>query len=200
MILLKLVPVKRCDNCYRLIPANSEHCPYCQGQGFVLKEKAPQPVVTPVTHVKGPVNRKPLWIALGVVAVIAIIGVCISVFSSGEKKSDNYEEQMPERVAYSSEEYTKTEPEEEPTVQVVSQVRVTGTNVRLRKTPEINSYNIIQDDYGYNVHPPKGDVLEVLGEEEEFYLVRYSYYEAYISKQFTVPVEYRNVPVEYGNE
>lgn len=73
-----------------------------------------------------------------------------------------------------------------------SHVRVTGVNVRLRKSPEINNYNIITNSRGLNVHPNKGDVLRCYGEEGDFYLVEYytDYGDrAYISKQFTRPAD-----------
>jgi len=63
-------------------------------------------------------------------------------------------------------------------------VVVTGVNVRLRTTPEINDYNIITTSGGKNLHPKKWDRLEYLGEEGDFYKVRYKGHEAYISKQF----------------
>ena len=68
-------------------------------------------------------------------------------------------------------------------------VQVTGTHVRLRKSPEINDYNIVQNSRGRNIHPDKGDVLEVIADAGDFYLVRYYDIEAYISKQFAKPVQ-----------
>ena len=68
-------------------------------------------------------------------------------------------------------------------------VQVTGTHVRLRKSPEINDYNIVHNSRGRNIHPDKGDLLEVIADAGDFYLVRYHDIEAYISKQFAKPVQ-----------
>lgn len=64
-------------------------------------------------------------------------------------------------------------------------VVVTGVNVRLRTSPEINDYNIITDSRGKNLHPNKGDRLECVGEYDDFYLVNFKGREVFISKQFT---------------
>lgn len=68
-------------------------------------------------------------------------------------------------------------------------VVVTGVNVRLRTSPEINDYNIITDSRGKNLHPNKGDRLECVGEYGDFYLVIFKGREVYISKQFSYLLE-----------
>lgn len=68
-------------------------------------------------------------------------------------------------------------------------VVVNGVNVRLRTSPAINNRNIIKTPSGENLHPNKGEYLEYLGEEGDFYLVRFKGYTAYISKQFSYVVE-----------
>ena len=65
-------------------------------------------------------------------------------------------------------------------------VVVTGVNVRLRTSPEINDYNIIKDSNGKNLHPNKGERLQCVGEDGDFYLVNFRGDNVYISKQFTV--------------
>lgn len=65
-------------------------------------------------------------------------------------------------------------------------VVVTGVNVRLRTSPEINDYNIIKDSSGKNLHPNKGERLQCVGEDGDFYLVNFRGNNVYISKQFTV--------------
>ena len=70
----------------------------------------------------------------------------------------------------------------------VKQVKVTGTNVRLRTSPEINNSNIIKSSNGTNLHPKKGATLDCIGEAGEFYKVKYQDKEAYISKQFAEPI------------
>lgn len=62
-------------------------------------------------------------------------------------------------------------------------VVVDGVNVRVRTTPDINDYNIITDSYGNNLHPDKGQYLDYLGEEGDFYLVRFNGNSVYISKK-----------------
>lgn len=69
-------------------------------------------------------------------------------------------------------------------------VAVDGKDVRLRTSPVINNKNIIKAPNGKNLHPNQGDRLEYLGEEGDFYLVKYKGHTAYISKQFTHIVEY----------
>ena len=68
-------------------------------------------------------------------------------------------------------------------------VVVTGVNVRLRTSPEINDYNVITDSRGKNLHPNKGDRLECVGEYDDFYLVIFKGREVYISKQFSYLLE-----------
>ena len=63
---------------------------------------------------------------------------------------------------------------------------ITGVNVRLRTTPEINESNIITDSSGKNVHPNKGESLKCVGEEGDFYLVLYRGDYVYVSKKFAV--------------
>ena len=62
-------------------------------------------------------------------------------------------------------------------------VVVDGVHVRLRFTPEINSYNILSDSRGHSIYPYKGEYLEYLGEAGDFYYVRYNGYDPYISKR-----------------
>lgn len=67
-----------------------------------------------------------------------------------------------------------------------SYVTITGVNVRLRTTPEINESNIITDSSGKNVHPNKGENLRCVGEEGDFYLVLYRGDYVYVSKKYAV--------------
>ncbi|MBQ7690929.1 MAG: hypothetical protein IJT30_07065 [Muribaculaceae bacterium] len=63
-------------------------------------------------------------------------------------------------------------------------VVVTGTNVRLRLKPSLKS-ETLTNSHGENVHPAKGEKLELLGDAGDFYKVRYKGQVVYISKQFT---------------
>ena len=58
--------------------------------------------------------------------------------------------------------------------------------MRLRTSPEINDYNIIKDASGKNLHPNKGEQLQCIGEDGDFYLVNFRGNNVYISKQFAV--------------
>lgn len=69
---------------------------------------------------------------------------------------------------------------------IVKTVVVTGTNVRLRLAPNLQS-NVLTNSNGENVHPEKGEHLKYLGETSEFYRVEYRGQNVWISKQFTVP-------------
>ena len=67
---------------------------------------------------------------------------------------------------------------------VAAHVVVTGTNVRLRLKPSLKS-ETLTNSRGENVHPAKGEKLELLGDAGDFYKVRYKGQVVYISKQFS---------------
>ena len=64
-----------------------------------------------------------------------------------------------------------------------AQVVVTGTNVRLRKSPSIKGaiYTVNQAP----VYPKKGERIKYMGESGDFYKVNYNGNYLYISKQFS---------------
>ena len=62
-------------------------------------------------------------------------------------------------------------------------VTVTGTNVRLRTKPSLQS-ETLTTSAGVNIHPNKGEKLECLGEAGDFYKVKYKGKVVYISKKF----------------
>lgn len=68
-------------------------------------------------------------------------------------------------------------------------VIVTGSNVRLRKTPEIKDDNIIKDKSGKPVYPKKGERLQFYREEGDFCFVSYNDELVYIAKKFTTPAK-----------
>ncbi len=79
---------------------------------------------------------------------------------------------------------------EEPVVDSLSldkYVKVTGTHVRLRHLPSLNS-QIYMGANGYPVYPYKGELLKCIGESGDFYMVEYDNRTLYISKQYCVPV------------
>ncbi len=65
-------------------------------------------------------------------------------------------------------------------------VEITGKDLRMRLGPS-TSYNALQYPDKYNIHPTKGDYLELLGEEYDFYKVRYKGNIVYVSKDFATP-------------
>lgn len=65
-------------------------------------------------------------------------------------------------------------------------VTVTGTNVRLRLQPSLQSETLTTSK-GVNIHPKKGEKLECLGQSGNFYKVRYQGKVVYISSQFAKP-------------
>ena len=67
-------------------------------------------------------------------------------------------------------------------------VVVTGKDVRLRATAPLKGA-IIKDAKGNNLHPDKGQRLVCTGESGDFYKVVFNGITAYISKQYTQPVE-----------
>lgn len=62
-------------------------------------------------------------------------------------------------------------------------VTVTGTSVRLRLQPSLQSETLTTSK-GVNIHPKKGEKLECLGQSGDFYKVRYQGKVVFISKQF----------------
>lgn len=74
-----------------------------------------------------------------------------------------------------------------------AQVVVTGTNVRLRLTPSLNSQTLTYNN-GVNVHPKKGEKLTCTGKTGDFYQVIYKGQKVYISKQFAKPVSTTKAP------
>lgn len=66
-------------------------------------------------------------------------------------------------------------------------VIVTGSNVRLRTTPEINDNNILKDNAGKPIYPKKGERLQFYREEGDFCFVDYHDKLVYIAKKFTTP-------------
>lgn len=65
-------------------------------------------------------------------------------------------------------------------------VTVTGTSVRLRLKPSLQSETLTTNK-GVNIHPKKGEKLECLGKSGDFYKVRYQGKVVYISDQFAKP-------------
>ena len=72
-----------------------------------------------------------------------------------------------------------------------AQVVVTGTNVRLRLAPSLNSQTLTYNN-GVNIHPKKGEKLTCTGKTGDFYQVIYKGQKVYISKQFAKPVATAN--------
>lgn len=62
-------------------------------------------------------------------------------------------------------------------------VTVTGTDVRLRLQPSLQS-ETLTNDKGVNLHPAKGQRLECVGEIKAFYKVVFNGKQVYISKKF----------------
>ena len=62
-------------------------------------------------------------------------------------------------------------------------VTVTGTNVRLRLKPSLQS-ETLTTAAGVNIHPKKGEKLECLGDVGDFYKVRFKGKVVYVSKKF----------------
>lgn len=69
-----------------------------------------------------------------------------------------------------------------------SQICVTGTNVRLRKGPSLES-EIYKNLSGDPIYPEKGEFLDCIGETADWYMVKYDGDVFYISKQFSTNAE-----------
>lgn len=76
-----------------------------------------------------------------------------------------------------------------------TQVVVTGTNVRLRLAPSLNSQTLTYSN-GVNVHPKKGEKLTCTGQSGDFYQVIYKGNYVYISKQFSKIVNSYSAPAQ----
>ena len=77
-------------------------------------------------------------------------------------------------------------------------VTVTGTSVRLRMQPSLQSETLTTSK-GVNIHPKKGEKLECLGQSGDFYKVRYQGKVVYISKQFATPNQSAKPAVKKAN-
>ncbi|MBO7610555.1 MAG: hypothetical protein J6S96_10200 [Muribaculaceae bacterium] len=64
-------------------------------------------------------------------------------------------------------------------------VTITGTSVRLRMKPSLQS-ETLTTSAGVNIHPKKGEKLECLGDAGDFYKVKYKGKVVYVSKKFAV--------------
>lgn len=74
-----------------------------------------------------------------------------------------------------------------------TQLKVTGTNVCLRLSPNIPSgpdkySNCLKYTNGTNVHPSKGQVLPYHGQSGDFYQTQFGGYIVYISKDYSMPM------------
>ena len=109
----------------------------------------------------------------------------INAISEPEKVIENQDNEQSATMSDNEDSYseTSTSIDDENSIQTVV---VTGVNVRLRTSPEINDYNIIKDASGKNLHPNKGEQLQCIGEDGDFYLVSFRGNNVYISKQFAV--------------
>ena len=84
MTIIDLKPVKRCANCFRLIPTSMERCPYCQGTGYLKPEQraltfGQQQEEEPHIHFSwndlSPIAKR--YIYIGLAALAAIIMACV---------------------------------------------------------------------------------------------------------------------------
>ena len=108
-----------------------------------------------------------------------------NAISEPEEVIENQENEQSAIISENEDTYSEssTSTGDENSIQTVV---VTGVNVRLRTSPEINDYNIIKDASGKNLHPNKGEQLQCIGEDGDFYLVNFRGNNVYISKQFAV--------------
>ena len=108
-----------------------------------------------------------------------------NAISEPEEVIENQENEQSAIISENEDTYSEssTSTDDENSIQTVV---VTGVNVRLRTSPEINDYNIIKDASGKNLHPNKGEQLQCIGEDGDFYLVNFRGNNVYISKQFAV--------------
>ena len=166
-------------------------------------QEEPQPARKPVAAApaaeRKPVNNNLLY---GIIAFLAALLVCGAVFwFMNRDNSSQPNEPTTEQVTEGTENATGMTDEqayqqdgtvnedgpvadEDDTGCTIGKVIVTGTNVRLRTSPEINDHNILKDKRGKNLHPTKGQVLECIDAEGDFYFVYFNDLPCYISKQF----------------
>lgn len=191
--------MKKCPQCERMLPDEAQQCSYCGAQ---LSTNGHQANKTP--------SNKVLYAIIGVLSAL-LIGGAILWYLTKDKPSPSTEPAV-EQITQAQEAETGTAVQEGQARQdagqkeglvddegpvadeddpgcTIGKVIVTGTDVRLRTTPEINNKNILKDKNGKNLHPKKGQILECIDAEGDFYYVYFNDMPCYISKQFTKIVE-----------
>ena len=117
-------------------------------------------------------------ILLGVIAVLLLGIGTFAIWQWRQSKSE------PDALAGIDTTAMAPEPERVPV-----QVRVTGTDVRLRTLPSATDNCVFTDRLGAPVHPAKGDVLDCYGIEKDFYHVSYGgRNDLYITREYAEPL------------
>lgn len=191
--------MKKCPQCEHMLPDEAQHCSYCGAQ---LSTYGHQASKTPSNNV--------LYAIIGALSAL-LIGGAILWYLTKDKPSPSTEPAV-EQVTQAPEAETNTAvqsaqvqqdadqkeelindegpvADEDDTGCTIGKVIVTGSDVRLRTSPEINNKNILKDKKGKSLHPKKGQILECIDVEGDFYYVYFNDMPCYISKQFTKFVE-----------
>ena len=107
--------------------------------------------------------------------------------SSSNRKSSNTE---PEKHSYSDENVDDEILDVlNEIIQNAGKVIVTGENVKLRLSPNIEDGNQYRDENGNPYYPMNGDYMTFTGETKDFYRVLYNGKEVYISKKYAKKIE-----------
>lgn len=180
-----------CPKCGNVIPEGATYCSYC-GTTFYPSQR-PQPQM-PQPQMKSKDSGKTI--------IIVLLSVLIGLLVAGGlffllRSLNDHEEATPSvSPAKDTVVVVQQVPAETgsrvtnlqaPAPTNPTEVVVTGTNVRLRKSPYIdqrnpNSNTLIYQN-GTNVHPYKGEALRYLGDAGDFYYVEYKGFTCYISKK-----------------
>jgi len=175
-------------------------------------EPKPAPAETPAETSAPATPRKtkngngPLYAIIGILSAIIAFGLIWFLFINPDKGKDNAtnnpeEPALVEGAQQDANSATaneginneQTAEEQEPDLIAdddlgcyLGYVTVTGEDVRLRESPEINNHNIIKDRRGKNLHPKKGERLPCMDAENGFYYVDFHGMPCFISQQFAV--------------
>lgn len=90
-VLIDLKPVRRCEKCHRLIPADRTRCPYCSGMFEGVPHEMSyvgQPETAPRERKPmSPETKKKIWIG-GVATAVVIVGLILFNFIQGLYRLD----------------------------------------------------------------------------------------------------------------
>lgn len=86
---MEIRPGKRCRSCKRIIPAESETCPYCGTKFFYIEGNEPSPISE--SKMNSMIWKRATLIAVGILVVLSLGALCGYYFTSSMSYSDKTE-------------------------------------------------------------------------------------------------------------